>query len=247
MGLFSFIRRIGKAGVNEAVDFASGTTPSPSLDNPKRAYTVIVVLGLTLLIGSAWIFSKNLNQLLKKNVTNNTNMTTAIAELEALRGKDTDGDSLSDYDELFAYNSSPYLFSSAGDGTSDGVKVAKGLDPNCQEGKTCTEAPTVNLNQGADETLSADYLRQALKASGVPAATVDATADDDLLQIYQETLSTASNANITDPTVGSLTNLSGASIRSLLVQNGVDADTLSKVDDVTLEEIFAEAIANDTE
>ena len=42
---------------------------------------------------------------------------------------DSDGDLLSDSDEINTYLTDPYQADSDGDGTPDGIEVAKGLDP----------------------------------------------------------------------------------------------------------------------
>lgn len=56
---------------------------------------------------------------------------------EHLKNIDTDGDGLSDWDELYIYKTSPYLEDSDSDGYSDGVEVSTGNDPNCPRGKDC--------------------------------------------------------------------------------------------------------------
>ncbi|MFZ4773196.1 MAG: hypothetical protein ACOYK9_04310, partial [Chlamydiia bacterium] len=57
---------------------------------------------------------------------------------EALKAKDTDGDSLSDYDELNIYGTSPYLEDTDGDGLKDGDEIKNNTDPNCPSGRDCT-------------------------------------------------------------------------------------------------------------
>ena len=42
---------------------------------------------------------------------------------------DSDGDGLSDYDEMFVYDTDPWLADSDGDGVADGVEVLDGTDP----------------------------------------------------------------------------------------------------------------------
>lgn len=51
---------------------------------------------------------------------------------------DTDGDGLSDWDEEHLFHTSPYLWSTAGDGVPDNVKIALGENPLCKEGEDCT-------------------------------------------------------------------------------------------------------------
>ncbi len=54
-----------------------------------------------------------------------------------LMNRDTDGDGLSDYDELYKYHTSPFLKDSDSDGIDDKKEIENKTDPNCPEGKNC--------------------------------------------------------------------------------------------------------------
>jgi hypothetical protein len=56
------------------------------------------------------------------------------------RSRDTDGDGLSDYDELYILETSPYLSDSDSDGRDDQTELSEGGDPLCPQGKECGEA-----------------------------------------------------------------------------------------------------------
>lgn len=61
------------------------------------------------------------------------------AENLDLKLVDTDGDGLSDWDELFIYSTSPYLEDTDGDGLSDYEEIfVYKTDPNCPEGGDCS-------------------------------------------------------------------------------------------------------------
>ena len=252
MGLSSFFRRFSSKAVDSAVGFADGQTKVRPLENSTSAYRTVILVGAVVLIGSGAIFWGDLRHIY--NVMHPKPLNTSVSESEqitALKTKDTDHDGLSDYDELFYYKSSPYLFSTAGDGISDGTKVSKGENPSCAENTTCNPTPTINLNADSNTALTPEFLRSALKAAGVAQTTLDTTNDSDLLAIYNNIISQSTNRNVTtnsisDLTVSDLENLSGSDIRQLLVANGISSATLSTVDDTTLQQIFQQIIAQDT-
>ena len=57
------------------------------------------------------------------------------AELQA--GKDTDGDGITDLDEINVTKTSPYLADSDSDSVPDGEELRLGTDPLCPEGQDC--------------------------------------------------------------------------------------------------------------
>ena len=58
-----------------------------------------------------------------QNITQNTNLADQ-QDLLGLKNKDTDQDGLSDYDETYVYETSPYIKDSDSDGINDGDEVA---------------------------------------------------------------------------------------------------------------------------
>lgn len=58
-------------------------------------------------------------------------------QLIELQQKDTDGDGLNDYEELYVYSTSPYLEDTDGDDITDAAEIASGRDPNCITGEDC--------------------------------------------------------------------------------------------------------------
>lgn len=138
------------------------------------------------------------------------------AQLEEQKNTDTDGDELTDYEELYVYKTSPYLADSDSDGFTDSEEIASGNDPNCPTGKDCgnyyaaqdaidpddivegipnSGIETTNITFESEEDvmnfltqMSAEEIRQALIDSGVPAETVEAIPDDELVELFNSSL-----------------------------------------------------------
>lgn len=275
MSLFSILANFGKRATDKVVGVASGDTPLASLDNRSRAFQVVLTIGIVAFGMSGWLIYNSVvsaTRLVKVRSSvnaGNTNTATAIAKLEQLKNTDTDNDGLSDYDELYNTHSSPYLFSSAGDGISDNEKIGLGLDPNCPQGKTCPGFRLLTSIVDQNGQLTPEFIRRSLQSAGVPQATLDQTDDATLLQIYRQVVGSATptntnaamNANFslgntngtssisntnTATSLEQIEQLTSAEIRQLLIQNGVDASTLNTVDDTTLKAIFQQAISSNT-
>lgn len=134
-------------------------------------------------------------------------------ESETLKNRDTDGDGLSDYDELNIHKTSPYLKDTDSDTYDDATEIKSGHDPNCAIGKVCapvipttpeTESGTDSLRETEPDTVSAleqdlkklesltpAQVRELLKQKGFTDTDL-ADVDDEALQaLYRESLEKA--------------------------------------------------------
>ena len=133
---------------------------------------------------------------------------------EALKKIDTDGDGLSDYDEINIYHTSPYLKDSDSDGKDDKAEIAAGTDPNCPEGQNC--------------------FSQTLPSSNAGTGTVPKQTDPTAV---------LSGGGLSSTDVNSLLNPSPSDLRALMLQSGVPADQLSKIDDTTLLSLYKKTVS----
>ncbi len=140
-------------------------------------------------------------------------------QIDALKKTDTDGDGLSDYDELYIYHTSPYLKDTDGDGIPDGEEIKRGTDPLCAEGKQC------GINLTADTG----------SASSTAPASAPAPAADTTVQAL------APQVTGPAPTASSLSQFTTAQIRDALVANGVPKDKIDALSDAQLLQLMQEA------
>jgi hypothetical protein len=140
------------------------------------------------------------------------------AEEEAAQKRiDTDGDTLSDWDEVHVFQTNPNLRDTCGDGMPDSVRLAIGRGAGCSVGNeirieegvnvqatapltipgisngfasTSLSAPVVSQDIGTTETaLPRDpaLIRQALQ-NKVDQAKLDALSDNELLSLYDQAI-----------------------------------------------------------
>ena len=189
--------------------------------NQKKALIGLAVFSVLIII--FWGFNLN-NHIKEPFVFKGTKIavdsSVPTTDIEKLKTQDTDGDGLSDYDELNVYGTSPYLADTDSDGIPDGVEVKNGTDPNCPEGKNCTAvavetkssatstsaelldtAGTTNNASSSDMIgVDATTLRQMLIDSGTSKADLDKLSDDQILQSYLEAVQSASTTSATTTT-----------------------------------------------
>lgn len=180
-----------------------------------------------------------------------------------LQQKDSDGDGLSDYSEIYVYSTNPYLADTDGDGVSDKQEILSGMNPNCAEGTEC--APSASLER---PTMPAQPT--ASGASNTPVLGI--TDPSELQRISEQVLSgqvTLEQIGIQDPAfqqainqlnqqtasatgaadlerqlmLAELTALTPAQIRAELRAMGMDEATLATFSDADLIALLQQSIS----
>ncbi len=199
------------------VDEEQNVNPESTQDRTQKILlSGVVIVGLATFVFGFLYLKTSISAPFRLADSTNTNAT-SLGEtsqlLTTLRSKDTDNDGLSDYDELYGYNTSPYLADSDSDGLADNQEIQQGSDPNCPTGQTCslaavdTNAAETNASASlldvfdtntATETntdaVTIQELRTTLKNAGAPATTIDALDDATLLSLYQQVVTEAGGA-----------------------------------------------------
>ncbi len=218
----------------------------------KIAFALLMFLG----IGGAFLgarsfkvsISKPFDLQLVKYLSGEKFMTTSQREaqdLEASKTRDTDGDGLSDYDELYVYKTSPYLSDSDSDGFDDKTEAFSGNDPNCPRGKVC-EA-TVSAEEVGNATATPNIVVPPVPdVSGLTGTAAGASANAALGTVATDPaslLSTGSyNFKTPDDVKKFYEQASPADIRAALLKAGMTQAQLDKIDDTTLKQFFSQTL-----
>lgn len=170
------------------------------------------------------------------------------ARTQKLKTQDTDGDTITDYDELYVFRTSPFLEDTDSDGVTDGKEIAAATDPNCPQGKTCRQA--LLATAGADTSAASGG---AVQGSAAAAGTAQGSAatttapqaaipdGDTIVQVITDSfgdISTLTPARISQ----TLTAMSTADLKTFLGKLGIPEGAISKADDATLRKLVQESL-----
>jgi len=188
----------------------------------KTAVIVLSFLGVAVIVFWAWQFSSQLRRPFTLDSNGQKTTPTTVVDLHNI---DSDGDGISDYDEINTYHTSPYLEDSDSDGISDLKEIQQGTDPNCPQGQDCTapavvasstpldsiQSPASSTDSGLNSSnsltdtttlqnmmsgqIDAASLRELLIQNGADKASLDEISDEDLMNSYLQTLESQNTPN----------------------------------------------------
>ncbi len=175
----------------------------------KLMFGVLIFFGIATLFLGILKINRSINENIfpkieQQPITKTNNQQKTPEELMAI---DTDGDGLSDYQEMYVYGTSIYLADTDSDGYSDKDEVDNGYDPNCPKGSDCRGTdtiPTINNNdnniqnnndqisskdKAQLENLTVEQIRDLLLSTGqISEEDLSQISDEDLMASFKESL-----------------------------------------------------------
>ncbi len=179
------------------------------------------------------------------------------------RLKDTDGDGLSDYDELYTYGTSPYLVDSDSDGVSDYDEIVFGQGTENTSKEIVIGENTMDMNEAlraSINTMTLDEFKKELLNSGYDKEIVDVITEENFEEIKIElnkslsennevqssnstnTTNTVSTSTDTIDAMAALEYMTAPDIRQLLKDQGVTDEQLQEFSDEEIIALFKEAL-----
>ncbi len=200
----------------------------------KVAFGLLMFLGFGGVVLGFMSFGANLDRPIQQQIADLytgeeflTSSEREARELEESKTKDTDGDGLVDYDELYVYKTSPYLEDSDSDGYDDKSEVFSGNNPNCPVDGDC--------DGGGDdsEVVSA--------GDNAAAGLIDGVTDDEVLSSGEIQFNSAEDIEnfFKQATI--------EEIRSALIEAGMEEGELNAIDDDTLVDFFNTVVDESSE
>lgn len=216
----------------------------------RAAITLLVAGGLAVLVFSGWLLRERLVSPFRVTLTpaqlRLLQPQTEDKKLAELKTKDTDGDGLIDYDEVYYYSTSPYLADSDSDGQDDKIEIDNGTDPNCLPGRDCGRirlvTPDTKISDLFPEFSSSNIslrdktlkdFRQILLDQGYEQAKLDQISDDALLVLLEETLKEQQSATTT-----AAGTIDYDQVRQFFIDLGVPSDEVYSLSNQEIDEIL---------
>jgi hypothetical protein len=171
-----------------------------------------------------------------------------------LRLQDSDEDGLSDYDELNVYATSAFVADTDSDGIIDAEEVRRGTDPNCPQGRTCSDATNPDSSRITGGIIDSPYatedvkgllqdpaaLRTLLIAAGADVELVSKLDDQTIQILAQQSLSDITG--VTPEKIDVLKGLTIVQIRDILRSFGMTEEDVTALTDEEVTTIYQDAL-----
>lgn len=193
--------------------------------------TIIVIWGLNFNSSLRDPFSYQGDLIASNNKNNCADGNCAVGEMTSdnleLKNIDTDGDGISDWDELFIHGTSPYLEDTDGDTLSDYEEIfVYKTNANCPEGQDCSNSLSQSTSQNAGSSEASNDFYDFLTSLET--------------SVEQDVNSTSSNSSMGN----SSEKVDAQSLRQILIQSGIEESDLEQINDDDLMKLYQEVLAD---
>lgn len=203
-----------------------GRDQEKSIKTRKAAVILLAVMGVFFVGMGFYQMSSRIKRPFKiSDAGSSSESSVEERYLSVLQTRDTDGDGLSDYDEINVYRTSAYLEDTDSDGLSDYEEIngmtagLEGMNPTCPKGTDC-----YGLNDNLAQASSTPTAVLPEIASGTP---VSFGTDEE--EIINSIGTGEIDVNI---------------LRSMLISNGLKEEDVNQISDDELKAIYLQAVAD---
>lgn len=189
----------------------------------KNAVIILAALAVFVVVFWAWQIQSHIKAPFSYEKISDASGTAEEEYNKLLKNADTDKDGLSDYDEIYTYETSPYLEDTDSDGLSDQKEVDTGTNPVCPEGKDCAAA----IDTSAVATTSAAVSNDNSTTGAGTSAVLDSSAISET--VLQNVLDGKGDA---------------ATLRQFLLSGGASQEELNLISDEELLKSYQETLKN---
>lgn len=198
---------------------------------------VIFVIGILSIILGSW---KIIFGIKTSFVSSSIALRDKGAIIDGLNSlKDTDGDGISDQDEISIYGTSPYLADTNSNGISDYEEVILGKGNNCTDFLSCNASANLSV-----VSASSSVFGEAINYEDIKKQMLEAGYSEDIVNKLVPSKEESQNASSSD--WERLKNLSAKEIRELLIQQGATEQELSPFSDEQIQSLYVESLNEKT-
>lgn len=207
--------------VNQSSYTQASNARTDSSQGRRGALFSLLFLGVVIVSLGVWQIVARVRKPFNPNFPDN-------AQVVAVNNKvvDTDGDGLTDYDEMYVYGTSPYLEDTDSDEILDIEEIKKGSDPNCPEGGSCFT--NIDFEVKPNTVVNEDDLNTSNITGTSSLGEINISEN-----VSEEELRRALSGEI-----------DAASLRAMLLEGGADEEILSKISDEELLTSYQEVLNN---
>ncbi len=196
---------------------------------------IIFVIGIMSILLGSWKMIYGIKNSFVSSQISLSDKSYIIEGLNSL--KDTDGDGLSDTDEMNIYGTSPYLADTNSNDISDYDEVILGKGNNCTDILSCNASANLSVISA-----SSSIFGEAINYDDIKKQLLEAGYSQEIIDQITPSGSEIENTNTASSELEKLKNLSIQEIKQLLISQGATESDLSKFSDEEIQSVYIQTL-----